>query len=371
MSTVKAVLLDFDGTLAQTLDSYHLALNLALNRIGLPSVKKEVVTDVIRAAESGVDALQNLVKLVPHTVKERKTRAMKLINEYRNILPMIDQQHTVISSESRKVLSEIAKKFEIAIVTTRFESKSVLAHLQKYNIANYVKKVVTAKDATAPKPSPEQLIVAIKRLRVKAEECVMVGDSPRDIQAGKAAKMRTVAVTTGVWKKEELLKENPDAVVARITELPEILEKWRRSPDQRRKRKEEWIIIKGRVTTGIGGGRYFTQLMWARKQFIERLNFDPYPGTLNLKLEDEEDLQKFTALRKMPGIEIKPKSKEYCIGKCFMAIVENTIKGAVVIPLIEPYNPDILEVLSPIGLRDALKLNDGDIIKVRIQVTSP
>jgi len=136
-----------------------------------------------------------------------------------------------------------------------------------------------------------------------------------------------------------------------------------------RMENEDCVMIKGTLMSGKGEGKYFTQLPWAKKQFIDKLGFDPYPGTLNLKLENAEDLERFRLLKNKPGIEIKPGSGDYCVGFCFKALIESKIEGAVVIPKVKSYEPDLLEIISPINLRTSLNLWDGDIVKIKIQST--
>ena len=131
---------------------------------------------------------------------------------------------------------------------------------------------------------------------------------------------------------------------------------------------KEWVLIKGKLVSGKGEGKYFTQLPWARKQFIEKLGFDPYPGTLNLKLESTEDKERFRMLKNKPCIEIKPESKDYCAGYCIKALIESKIEGAVVIPRVRSYEPDLLEIISPINLRASLNLRDGVVVKLRVQI---
>lgn len=130
---------------------------------------------------------------------------------------------------------------------------------------------------------------------------------------------------------------------------------------------EDCVLIKGTLISGKGEGKYFTQLPWARKQFIAKLGFDPHPGTLNLKLESTEDLEKWRMLKKELGIEIEPESKNYCVGYCFEALIEGKIEGAVVIPKVESYESDLLEIISPVNLRGSLNLRDGDIVNVKVQ----
>jgi CTP-dependent riboflavin kinase len=57
--------------------------------------------------------------------------------------------------------------------------------------------------------------------------------------------------------------------------------------------------------SGEGRGSDFTQLDWSRRQFIEKLGIDPYPGTLNLVVDDADSLDAWDELRGMPGTSIE------------------------------------------------------------------
>lgn len=127
------------------------------------------------------------------------------------------------------------------------------------------------------------------------------------------------------------------------------------------------LTIKGRVFSGIGEGKHFTQLEWARKQFIKKLGFDPYPGTLNIKLESEDDLKMADILRNKQGIEIERMPKEgFCTGKCFKALLAKKIRGAIVIPEISRHSKDVVELIAPVMIRTTLGLKDGDKVKVEV-----
>ena len=70
------------------------------------------------------------------------------------------------------------------------------------------------------KPSPEGIHYILKKLNVKPENIIMVGDSTHDILAGKRAGVRTCAVTYGYREEKVLTNESPDYL---IHELPELL----------------------------------------------------------------------------------------------------------------------------------------------------
>ncbi len=132
---------------------------------------------------------------------------------------------------------------------------------------------------------------------------------------------------------------------------------------------EETIKIRGKVFSGVGEGRYYVSLEGYRKQFIEKLGFDPYPGTLNLRIPKEEMYFR-RRLDEEEGILIEgfsTKDRTFGEVKAFKCKVDG-IDGAVVLPKRTHYPPDTLEIISPVKLRDALNLKDGDFVEVEVFV---
>lgn len=125
------------------------------------------------------------------------------------------------------------------------------------------------------------------------------------------------------------------------------------------------ITIKGRITEGLKESSFFTHIPWVREQFITKLGIDPYPGTLNLDIADE-DIKKLKEIKKRKGIEIVPAEPGFCSAKCFHVLVCRQIKGAVIIPQIPDYPESKLEVISSYRIRDILSLEIGDLVTVEI-----
>jgi len=129
------------------------------------------------------------------------------------------------------------------------------------------------------------------------------------------------------------------------------------------------ITLEGILFSGLGEGAYYVTREGYRKQFIEKLGFDPYPGTLNLKLATEYDMKTRSELEAYPAIEIQGfqnESRTFGGVKCYPAIINNKMKGAVVFALRSHYNSSVLEVIAPTFLRNQLKLKDGNKVKVEV-----
>ncbi|MDP2841884.1 MAG: DUF120 domain-containing protein, partial [Candidatus Methanoperedens sp.] len=100
-------------------------------------------------------------------------------------------------------------------------------------------------------------------------------------------------------------------------------------------------------------------------QFIEKLGFTPYPGTLNVKLDTPSvDIRKGISA----DLEISGFTKDnrtFGRGSCFNIMIMD-IKGAVIVPERTHYPEDIIEIIAPVNLRKYLKLRDGSTVEVEV-----
>jgi len=133
------------------------------------------------------------------------------------------------------------------------------------------------------------------------------------------------------------------------------------------------ILIEGEVFSGLGEGAYYMSQEGYRKQFNEKLGFDPCLGTLNLKIAKEYERER-RLLETIPFILIEGFSngkRSYGPVKCYRAIINNKIDGTVITAMRSHYGEDVLEIIAPGNLRENLKLNDGDIVQVRVLISTP
>jgi riboflavin kinase len=129
------------------------------------------------------------------------------------------------------------------------------------------------------------------------------------------------------------------------------------------------ITLEGTVFTGLGEGAYYVTREPYRRQFMEKLGFDPYPGTLNLRLTTDYDVKTRSELEVYPAVEIKgfkSENRTYGNVKCYPAIIENKVKGALISALRGHYDTSVVEIIASTFLRKKLKLKDGHKVKVEV-----
>jgi len=101
-----------------------------------------------------------------------------------------------------------------------------------------------------------------------------------------------------------------------------------------------------------------------RRQFIEKLSIDPYPGTLNLEIIDPESLQSFNALKAKKGIEITPEDPSFCSARCYSVLINGQLRAGIVLPLVPSYPENKMELVASGKIKEILSLNTGDLLEV-------
>ncbi len=123
------------------------------------------------------------------------------------------------------------------------------------------------------------------------------------------------------------------------------------------------LTLEGMVFSGEGKGKCFMALPWVKQQIRQKLGFEVYSGTLNIRLSAESTKKRHQLNPKL-GITVEPKEGFYS-GVLFKAEIEKE-KCAVVLPLTPNYPPEILEIISPDYLRGKLKLRDGSELTIAV-----
>lgn len=207
-----AALFDVDGTILDTGEyifqayKYTLALHL----------KKEVTwEDVVPVLGLPFDQCYRLL-----TNLEEVDYLMECHHQYQTKNPQLVRpyEHTLQTLRS-------LEKTGVAIgAVTSHSGELLIRNLKNAGIDKFFKVIVTPFEVKNPKPHPESVFKALEVLKVKPNKTVFVGDSKADIEAGKAAEVKTIAALYG-FHGEKMLEAKPDYAVSDIQEVvPIILE---------------------------------------------------------------------------------------------------------------------------------------------------
>ncbi|MEW6528328.1 MAG: DUF120 domain-containing protein [Candidatus Micrarchaeota archaeon] len=128
----------------------------------------------------------------------------------------------------------------------------------------------------------------------------------------------------------------------------------------------EMFTILGTIVSGFGEGKYYMAFSEYKKQIKEKLGFNPYEGTLNIRLLPEETTKKTYYLKNSEPIIIKGfKRGKRTFGDLFTyPCTINKIKCALVIPLRTRHPFEIIEIISTVNLKNKLMKKDKDKIKI-------
>ncbi|MCZ7357072.1 MAG: winged helix-turn-helix domain-containing protein/riboflavin kinase [Candidatus Methanoperedens sp.] len=128
---------------------------------------------------------------------------------------------------------------------------------------------------------------------------------------------------------------------------------------------ENNLFLSGKVITGLGEGQYYISLEGYRKQFREKLGFDPYPGTLNVRLDPAsiETRKSINCNIRISGFT--DNNRTFGPGSCFNVKISD-LRGAVIVPERTHYPEDIIEIIASVKLRDYLNVNDGNTVRVEV-----
>lgn len=124
-----------------------------------------------------------------------------------------------------EIIKKLKKSFDLYIISHN-QTKNIHPHLENNEIEDCFKGVFGADKLPELKPSPLSLKPVFENYKsCKLDEFVIIGDMPSDIEAGKEAGIYTIAVTTGVSKKEILAESKPDLLLESLNDLLELLDK--------------------------------------------------------------------------------------------------------------------------------------------------
>lgn len=209
---LRAVIFDIDGTITDTNPLFLEAIRQAYREftgedkpreffiftLGIPSPETVRKLGIPKEqAEAFVARWQELIKVGMPKVR--------LFPGMREVLETLHEAHIPMAIVTAKVRSEMSYQFD------------------RFGLNHLFQVILCAEDAPRPKPYPDPILVACKKLGVPPEEALFVGDSVYDITAARLAGVPFALASWGALEKERVLAMRPDFVLASPEDLLKIL----------------------------------------------------------------------------------------------------------------------------------------------------
>jgi pyrophosphatase PpaX len=192
-----AILFDMDGVLVDSLDSWWISLNTALKKYN----HKELSKEEFLSKYWGHDLYDNI----------KKMNLPLEVGRFCNIIYGKNINKIKIYVETKDTLKKL-NSYKKAIITNTPKDCAVQI-LKRFNIEKYFEFVMTSDDVKMAKPNPEIVIKSCKKLRLKPENVVLVGDTDSDVKAGRDAGCKVIGINI-----------DADYTIKNISELTKIID---------------------------------------------------------------------------------------------------------------------------------------------------
>lgn len=211
---MKAILLDLDGTLIDSVPKIMESYKKTINYFGF-RVSKQQLRELAQVHSRDV----------AYFLMDNKRNDFNLNKfvKYRRLIfkKMLKKEKHAWFKDSKEFIEKASKKYKIAIVTgSRWE---FLNEVFDEELKKKISFIVTSDDVEYKKPDIEPIRKALKKLKVKRHEALFIGDSTQDGLMCKRARIGFIAKNTGISTKHKLKKFNPIFVASNFKQIEKFI----------------------------------------------------------------------------------------------------------------------------------------------------
>lgn len=219
---VKAVMIDLDGTLLDTIPDLAVAANMMLMELNMPALPEVLIRNFVGKG------INNLIERTLTGSMDGKPDAdlfQQALPLYERSYRAVNGKHTTIYPGVKEGLDLLrAQGFPMICVTNKSE-RFTLPLLDYVALSGYFEGVVAGDTLPQKKPDPAPLLHACRQLNVAPSEMLMIGDSLNDAQAARAAGCPVFCVTYGYNEGHDVHTLDVDAIVASLVEATQLISK--------------------------------------------------------------------------------------------------------------------------------------------------
>ena len=209
------LIFDLDGTLVDTRRDLAQAVNFALQQMGREEIDLATVTSYVG------DGIRKLLERALGTISDREIEIahrhfrqfyLAHIADYSQPYPGIEAMLEHFANTPKAVLTNKPQEFTDAL-------------LQKLDLRRHFAIVIGGQPQLKLKPDPEAVFKILNHCAISPARAMMIGDGENDILAGKAAGIKTCAVTYGLRPAEKLIALGPDIIIEKALHLKNMISK--------------------------------------------------------------------------------------------------------------------------------------------------
>jgi len=215
--TIRAALVDLDGTLVDTLGDFTVALNAMLRELALPALSR---ADIERRVGKGSE---HLIRATLQAVDGDPALYPQAWTAYPRHYAAANGRHAPVYPGAREGLDFLrARGVRMACVTNK-PGRFARDLLRAKDLEGYFEQVVGGDAYPERKPHPMPLLMSAQALGVAPAQTLMVGDSSNDAQAARAAGCPVVLVTYGYNHGEPVRSVDADAWLDSLAQLADLM----------------------------------------------------------------------------------------------------------------------------------------------------
>ncbi len=213
----KAVIFDWDGTLADTKEAVVESFRRVLVEVGCVVDSKFIERRIGIGTRNTLKEVLNEGNITfdDRMLEELIRKKVKVQTELSEVVNLFEG--------ATDLLDALYGRIRMALAT--MSGRNVIDRLlSEKRIEKYFEVVVTADEVSKPKPDPEVFLMCATRLDLSPEDCITIEDSIFGVKAAKTARMKCIAVPSGAYTKKELQNEKPDLLVGSLIQINKILD---------------------------------------------------------------------------------------------------------------------------------------------------
>ncbi len=195
---VKALLTDIDGTLVDSNALHAEAWRRAFEEFGIQIGMDEAWRQIGKGSDHLIPVF------VPKQDLERLEKPVKELRKeimHRDYMPRF-----VAFPQARELLARVKQQGIRVVLATSAEKEDLKTMGELVGMEDIVDEAASSADAEKSKPEPDIFIAALKKSGIKPEEAIALGDTPYDAESAGKLGIPTIGLTSGGWKRDDLLR---------------------------------------------------------------------------------------------------------------------------------------------------------------------